>query len=240
LLQVVETFPGAVNYGTFIASQPTFPYIERSHAQHLRMLRAAVPGEVVSAHLFHDPAFGQEIAARNGAHYFIYRDLRDVVVSEAFYLTYMGRFHRMHRYFRHSLRTMEERITAAICGVPADAWPHEYPDVAARFARYHAWLDAPNVCAVRYEQLMGDEREATLRRMVDFYAERATGAGSRDRDALVRGAAAAIQPERSRTYREGKTGNWREHFTPAHHEAMQRVAGSLLAQLGYEPQLVTA
>ncbi len=238
LVQVLESLPRAVNYGTFIATQPTFPYIQRTREQQIRMIRATAPGEVVSAHLFHDPAYASAIASRKGVHYFIYRDLRDVVVSEAYYLSYMARFHRMHRYFRHRLRSMDERIMTAIRGVPAGEWPHAYPDVATRFAAYHGWLSDPNVLALRYEQVMGDEREATLRRIVEHWADRATG--DFDRDQLVRRAAAAIRPERSRTFREARSGGWKEHFTPAHEDAMRRVAGPLLAQLGYEPQLVTA
>ena len=42
-----------------------------------------VPGELVSAQPFFDPAFNTELLRGNAAHVFIYRDPRDVVASEA-------------------------------------------------------------------------------------------------------------------------------------------------------------
>jgi hypothetical protein len=45
---------------------------------------------------------------------------------------------------------------------------------------------------------------------------------------------AAIQPRRSRTFRAGKAGGWREHFTLEHKRLFLDVAGDLLVRLGYE------
>jgi hypothetical protein len=44
----------------------------------------------------------------------------------------------------------------------------------------------------------------------------------------------AIQPQKSHTFRAGKTGGWKEHFTPEHKALFKEVAGDLLVQLGYE------
>jgi hypothetical protein len=44
----------------------------------------------------------------------------------------------------------------------------------------------------------------------------------------------AIQPGKSRTFRSGKTGGWREHFTDEHKQLFKDVAGDLLIKLGYE------
>src|SRR5205085_7406749 len=85
-------------------------------------------------------------------------------------------------------------LPISIVGVPSDAWPHDYPDVASRFERYHEWVDHPAVCAVTYEHLMGDERTDTLRRMVDFWAERSKiGRASCREGVRVGGVAAAVQ-----------------------------------------------
>jgi hypothetical protein len=39
---------------------------------------------------------------------------------------------------------------------------------------------------------------------------------------------------RSRTFRSGTAGGWRERFTPEHKRLFLDVAGDLLVQLGYE------
>jgi hypothetical protein len=45
---------------------------------------------------------------------------------------------------------------------------------------------------------------------------------------------ASIDPGRSPTFRAGKMGEWRTHFTPAHKSMFKEVAGELLVKLGYE------
>ena len=44
----------------------------------------------------------------------------------------------------------------------------------------------------------------------------------------------AIQPGKSRTFRSGKTGGWKEHFPREHRLLFKDVAGDLLVRLGYE------
>ncbi|MDL1944847.1 sulfotransferase domain-containing protein, partial [Chloroflexi bacterium CFX2] len=44
----------------------------------------------------------------------------------------------------------------------------------------------------------------------------------------------AIQPKKSHTFRSGKAGGWKEHFTEEHKKLFKNVAGDLLARLGYE------
>jgi len=45
---------------------------------------------------------------------------------------------------------------------------------------------------------------------------------------------ASINSKRSPTFRSGKTGEWKKHFTPEHKKLFKDVAGDLLIKLGYE------
>ena len=45
---------------------------------------------------------------------------------------------------------------------------------------------------------------------------------------------ASINPQRSPTFRSGKVGGWKDHFSPANKELFKSIAGELLIQLGYE------
>jgi hypothetical protein len=230
LVQVLEAFPGIRNFDSFIASVPPIRFRERRPAVIRRRLELVAPRELVSAHLFFEPAVNDQVARRGIVHYFIFRDPRDVAVSEAFYLTYMNRWHRLHRFFR-ALPSDEARIWTAIVGIPATAAPYEYPDIGKRFDRYAGWLTRPEVCLVRYEELMSDQREAVIRRMAERYAT----CVPIDVEAAVAASVGMIQPAKSRTFRVGGTGGWRRHFTNGHLEAMKTVAGKLLVALGYEP-----
>jgi len=232
LLQILEAFPHARSFGSFIASMPSFTFRERSQGAHLQRISWMVPGEVVGAHIFYDPAYAEELTKRNCIHFFIYRDPRDVVVSEAHYLTRMNRWHRMHRYFAKHLKTDEERISAAILGVADPGFPYDYPNVAMRFARYRGWLGRDDVFSIRFEDLTTAHRCETLLQMIAFYAE--CTSTDCDAPAILKNVEANISPYKSHTFREGRIGGWRVVFTRKHKEQMKAVAGQLLIDLGYE------
>jgi hypothetical protein len=233
LLQVLQALPNTTHYGSFIATTPTITFTERSLDAHARLVGRLAPGELVPAHLYYHPRHPELLASKHCVHYFIYRDPRDVVVSEAHYLTRMNRWHRLHRYFRE-LPSDEERITFSILGNAARPTPFDYPDVARRFARYRGWIGRGDVLALRFEDLVSDRRE-TVRRVVQYYLER-TGSNA-DPDELVRRALASIDAPASHTFRSGKIGGWKDVFSAEHRREMREVAGDLLIELGYEASL---
>ncbi len=231
LLQIARGLPGVVHYGSFIASTPSLTLRQRDTDQVLRMIRRIPPGEVVCAHMFYDPAFGELLESMNVYHLFIYRDLRDVAVSEAYYLTRMNRWHRLHDYFARTLRSQDQRLRAVISGTTEAAAGIAYPDIGERFRKYAGWLECSQVLAVRFEELRSDDRELAVRRIVEGYARRR-------RDPLQVGDVTArcqamVRPERSHTFRRGTSGRWRQAFSDEHSCEMQRVAGDLLVSLGY-------
>jgi hypothetical protein len=235
LLQILKMIPQAQGYGAFIASMPTIPFRERSKGSHIGLLMKVVPGEVVPAHLFYDPCYQSELAKRNCIHFFIYRDLRDVAVSEAYYLTDMNKWHRMHYYFANNLSSMEERISAAILGISDPNFPYDYPDISKRFSRYRGWLYQRDVCSVKYEDLMSNRRVATLYEIAQFWVNHSRT--KQEIDKLVQKMEAGIEPKKSHTYRKGRIGGWRDCFSERHKEQMKSVAGDLLVELGYEEDL---
>ena len=181
LLQILEVLPGVSSYGSVIASMPTLSYKERTQQVHLRLINRIVPGELVFAHLLYDPSYHEALLNRCCSHFFIYRDLRDVAISEAHYLTYMNRWHRMHNYFAKSLSNMEERISIAILGVSDPNLPYDYPNIGHRFARYQDWLKQSDVFTVKFEDLASERRNETLRSIATFFTERSDVKQSIDR-----------------------------------------------------------
>jgi hypothetical protein len=210
---------------------PSVSFRERSVATHLRLIDKIVPGEALGAHLFYDPAYAEALARKNVAHFFIYRDPRDVAVSDAHYLTYMNRWHRMHRYFAKTLETDDERLSVAILGVREPGFRYDYPNLAQRFARYRGWLGCDDVFAVRFEDLVSPSRAEVVHRMAAFYAARC--AGSVDVGALARAAVERIDARRSHTFRKGQIGSWRAAMSDDHLAQLDQVARDLLAELGY-------
>lgn len=230
LLQVLEALP-VRRYGTFLASQPSVPFRERTVATMSRKIARLIPGELAPGHLYHAPPLESALARRGVIHYLIYRDPRDVAVSEAHYLTHMNRWHRLHRTFA-ALPDDEARIRYAITGNGDSVRaPYDYPDLAARFARFVPWIGRDDVCAVRFEDLAGPRQAEEVRRIVAFYAARG---GAVDVESLTATALANIDPKRSHTFRQGRVGGWRDAMTAEHRVLVKRVAGPLLIELGYE------
>jgi len=234
LTQILEALPGITNYYSFLASTPSVRFRERTRQAHLRRINRIAPGEMVSAHLHYAADYAGALEAKHAFHVFIYRDLRDVVVSEAHYLTSMTRWHRMHPHFR-ALPDLSARITAAITGMSLPGKPYRYPDVGTRFRAFKGWLSESQVLAVRFEDLRGPRRDSAIRSIAAAYLERCPGRF--DLDGILRSVVGNMDPGRSHTFRRGSTGGWRDVFEERHRDAMKRVAGDLLIDLGYESDL---
>jgi sulfotransferase family protein len=234
LVQILEAFPGTTNYGSFIASMPSITYRERSPQTHRKMIKNIVPGEVLMAHMFYDSSYQAEMEKRKCAHFFIYRDPRDVVVSEAHYLTFMNRWHRLHTYFK-DLSSNGERIMFCIKGASDANLPFTYPDIEQRFRRYEDWLMREDVFCLKFEDLISENRERVINEMVKFYDMSVDGGINRDR--IVAKALQNINPDKSHTFRKGESGGWRKEFSQKHKEIFKNVAGDLLIRLAYEKNL---
>jgi hypothetical protein len=204
---------------------------QRSDESVVRYLSATAPGENVRAHLFHKPAYADELERLNFVHYFIYRDPRDVIVSSCHYLREINPWHRLRRHFK-ACRTMEEAILLSIRGLAHVDPSIPLPNIAERFALYAGWINDPSVCAVRFEDLRGSNQRAELSRLVRHFAAKC--GEPPPIETTVARVLEHIKPERSHTFRKGQGGGWVDAFTPRCKEAFKEVTGDLLVRLGYE------
>jgi hypothetical protein len=188
-----------------------------------------LPGDIAYGHLHAFPEVVAELCSPRFASYFIYRDPRDVVVSHVFYVTDLNNRHVHHAYYA-GLPDFEARLRVSILGRPELDVP--FPNIAARFEPYLPWLERPEVLALRYEDLLAD-LEASLQRIFAHAVERGFRSSLPEQQAVAR-LAAAVQPERSPTFRSGKSGGWRDHFSNASKDLFKETTGDLLLRLGYE------
>jgi hypothetical protein len=63
---------------------------------------------------------------------------------------------------------------------------------------------------------------------------RRVGALQTTPEAVIQALEASIDPQKSPTFRSGKTGEWKKYFTDEHKQLFKDVAGDLLIRLGYE------
>ncbi|MCC6498827.1 MAG: sulfotransferase domain-containing protein [Anaerolineales bacterium] len=161
--------------------------------------------------------------------YFIYRDPRDMLVSQVFFATDMHEEHGMHDFY-NSLPDFSERLKVAITGIDRDGL--KMVSVKQRYEGVFAWLATPGVLCIRFEDLIND-RDATLDAMLNEVEKTGYNIPTPRAKALSV-LAEAIQPRKSHTFRSGKTGGWREFFTAEHKSLFKEVAGDLVVRLRYE------
>ncbi len=205
---------------------------KRHPEQALAWLDVLRPRDVASAHLFARPDAVKRVCSPAFIPYFIFRDPRDVVVSHVFYITQMEAHHVHHDYYK-SLPDFNARLNVSILGRPDTEI--EFPDIAGRFAPYLNWLDHPEVMVIHFEDLILD-RSATLTRIMDHFLARVPLQASRSRQLILNSLETSINPNKSPTFRSGKTGEWRKYFTAEHKKIFKNVAGDLLMRLGYEKE----
>ena len=189
-------------------------------------------GDIGYGHLHALPEMVEALCKPGVAPFFILRDPRDVVVSHVFYISELAPDHNLHQYYAR-MESFEAKLMTSIRGLP-DA-EFDFPDIAGRFQPYVGWLDRPEVLPLRFEDFLSDRQEA-LRQIISHVIERGW-AFSGDLDQAADVLAGVIDPHRSPTFRSGRSGGWREHFTPEHKDVFKQLAGDLLIRLGYEEDL---
>jgi hypothetical protein len=204
----------------------------------LARLGRASPGEICRGHLGADPRVVEFLERERFVHLFGYRDPRDVVVSLLHWWERHDEIESWPFLYFGSLDSPAERLRFLIEGWPEglsdSRFPAEcdYPNIGARFAEFAPWLSNPHCLAVRFEDLVDDRTKAEAYRRIA-----AAVFPDADPDATVARMEAGSAPEGSRTFRAGRSGDWRETFEPEHVAAMKRCAGQLLIDLGYEKDL---
>lgn len=184
--------------------------------------------------------FKQDIAAFlylfGASHIFIYRDLRDVAVSQAYHI-----LSEDHDRFKHDGRHLfstdfNECLMQVIRGVDG------YPGVMERWELYAPWLRADWVLKVKYEDCItfGKDVCTDIINYVCNQSARIYGCKIEWHPYFIEFiadimATSATDPDNSATFRKGVAGEWWHEFHPAHVRAFKETdVNNWLMQLGYE------
>lgn len=169
------------------------------------------------------------LTAAGRVNYFIYRDPRDMLISQVFFATDMHEEHGMHAYY-NSLPDFNTRLNIAITGIDKDGL--YMVSVKQRYEGVFEWLGQKNVMCLRFEDLIND-RDVTLNSMLNEI-EKTGYKIPTPRAKAIAVLVEAIQPKKSHTFRSGKTGGWKTYFTDEHKKLFKEIAGDLVMRLGYE------
>ena len=235
---IIQVLLGLREIGAFV--DPGFPPVNRyednsklSQDKIIANLKAMQSGDIGYGYLGCNEPYRNILTAPEWATVFIYRDPRDVVVSSVFYISELNPSHDLHNYYNTQFGSVAERINAEITGITDPN--HPYSGVRKRFEKYMGWLAESAILSLSFEEIIL-ERETAFKKLFDYLEARGAKFSVTREDALAV-LRRAIQPKKSGTFRKGKTGNWREHFTEANKTLFKETAGDILIDLGYEKDL---
>ncbi len=228
LLGFSKAAPFSTRLHSFYAEYEGESGIKRTPEQALAWLDSLHPRDIASAHLFARAEILSRVCTPAFVPYFIFRDPRDVVISHVFYVTEMETRHVHHAYYQ-SLPNFDSRLEVSILGRPETEI--EFPNITERFAPYLGWLDRPEILSIHFEDLI-ENRAATLNRILEHFSKRVTLHVPTNR--ILEALKISINPSKSPTFRSGKTGEWKKHFSDEHKKIFKDIAGDLLIKLGYE------
>ena len=232
LLQILNGFTQIMPY-KYVAADPvrTIRYEggRRSAEEILAELKSIPDGVIGWGYVDATPENASFLTEAGRVNYFIYRDPRDMLVSQVFFATDMHEEHGMHDYYK-SLPDFGERLKVAITGIDRDGL--KMVSVRQRYDGVFQWLGQKNVMCIRFEDLINN-RDTTLNLMLDE-VEKTGYKIPTPREKALSVLVEAIQPGKSHTFRSGKTGGWKQYFTDEHKSLFKDVAGDLLVRLGYE------
>lgn len=205
-----------------------------------RQISRLRPGYYFKGHAGHFDEIDSFLRLAGVAHVFVYRDLRDVAVSHAHHITSGddSKFKHPAKHAYTALGGFDEILHACIVGLGA------FPGVVARWKAYAKWIDSESALAIKFEDLK-IAPEKCARRILEYGIER-TLSPYRPRhnfkieasmfDVAVSEMVNMVnRPELSPTFREGKSGSWREVFKPRHVDVFGQVGGiGICRALGYE------
>jgi hypothetical protein len=203
------------------------------------------PGYFLKGHCGHTPELARVIYMAGIAKVFVYRDLRDVAVSQVHHiLNDDPKVKHPDKEAYKWLGGFDEVLAAVIAGldVPDGTYgPVYYPGVVERWELYAPWMDEEWVCSVCYADARLHPFE-TARRIAEYGTQRLArifnvdiSPGAKAFDEVAAAMVGGAAPEKSQTFRRGVTGEWKERFTEKHKDLFKKYdKAGWLVRLGFE------
>jgi sulfotransferase 6B1 len=189
-------------------------------------------------HIYFSPEWSFLLNGLGMKQIFLFRDLRDVVVSYSHFVVEKPQYHRLERlreYLLTETKTEKERLLALIKGVQTDHF--QYPSLGEWFLPFGGWLRDDNTLSITFEELVQNEdsNRQVLTQIIQFLFEGETEKLTTVE--MVESMRANIDPATSGTFRKGKIGSWVDEFDEEVKAAFKAEAGELLITTGYEHDL---
>lgn len=181
------------------------------------------------SHLPYHREYCRVMREQEGKILFVYRDLRDCIVSWTHYVDKIKGTAWFTNYSVGNGKRLEDleftdRMTSII---KRSRWIYE---------RFVNWIDAPDdlVYKMSYEDVLGNKHD-TFQGFIDWMGDDLVAElGKEFNCSSPEHMISRIDPENCNTYRKGTSGQWKGYFTPTQRKLFDCYLGDLLERLGYD------
>ncbi|MDQ0857348.1 sulfotransferase domain-containing protein [Bacillus sp. V2I10] len=204
-------------------------------------LKGLNSGEVWTGYVYYSGEVMRYLEDNQIRRIFIYRDPRDMILSYLFYILNDDK-HIHHKYFTEHLDCLDEQIKKMITGfyesgTIAKQYGQEaigYGSMNDHYLPYLRWLEDPNTCVIRYENLIDDNSKSSeLNKIIDYLWEDIKEEGFSKEDYLRLFEDAQFY----KNIKKDTSNEWVKYFSEEIKEIFKEEAGELLIYLGYESDL---
>lgn len=212
-------------------------HLDDGYVGFAKQLRSQRRGQVLTLHSKWNDEFSSYLKSSNQKMIFIIRDPRDIAVSNFHYIL-KDRSHRLHHFFR-SLPDSQACLRAAIAGISSNQLGGSAASLSLRehTLGYMGWLKEKNCHIVSFEKLTGSDEGGSMDARIICIQDMFSYAGfelSRDEARLL---VEQSTKTKTRTFRKGKSGEWRSYLTGDIKSLVKDQIGDLLIELGYEDDM---
>jgi hypothetical protein len=174
-------------------------------------------GNFMKGHMGYRPELAEALKSNEIATVFLFRDIRDVIVSQAHHIMNDNDERFMHpgKDLYRELDSFEDVIIHVIIGLGP------YPGIFERWALYEPWRHVPWVCQMSYEYMYLYPEDASkhfiqhVLMQTAWFKDYEVEINQEDvqniSDLMV---STMDKTEYSATYRKGGVGGWKNEFTP--------------------------
>lgn len=204
--------------------------------RYIQRVKEHPPGTMLKGHTGYHPMIEQAFYKNGTAVVFVYRDLRDVAVSQAYHVL-SDKDSRVHpnKALYQNMDSFENVLSAVICGVD------EYPGLFERWNIYAGWLKPEWVLKITFEEMRLFPRKIAEWFIYYVYHRTADHYGLHiqlDKSDVQKRVDEAVYwitgNVETATRRKGEIGEWRKYFTPRIKREFKERGGNWIVDLGYE------
>lgn len=191
-------------------------------------------GTWMIGHMGYDQSIVDALNENKQSMLFVYRDLRDVAVSQTYHIENADGINSHHpgKDLYMMLEDHQTRIRAVLMGLGP------WPGLFERWDSYKAWMNETDVLPVRFEDMINDPHQVATN-VLNYITIRTSGATLPIiyQDNFANAVEISIKTMLDKDapgIRSGRVGDWRFEFSDETKDLFNKLAGDRLEEMGYE------